>query len=1252
MRKPALSKTKKKTVKKEKTPAGRSAPMELKRVEEALWVSEEKFRALLESIEDGYYESDLAGNFTFFNDSLCRIWGYPKEDLMGMNNRQYMDDRIAAEVYAVHNQVYKTGKPVRGLEFEIISKDGTRRIIQASFSLLKNREDQPIGFRGVARDITAAKKTETMLRQREDRLKSLFDNSDDGVFVSDFDGNFLDINQTALDKLGYRRDEILSLNFASLLDQKQVVKAMQVMDDLLKTGIQKEPVEFKLKRKDGGYLYVESKSSLVYRDGKPATVIGIARDVTERKLMEEELRRSEERYRSVLEEVDEGYYEDDLDGTFTFVNDAEVRILGYPKEELVGMNYRQYCGAETAREMKELFSRTYKTGEPFKDFEAEFIAKDGTKRIAEISGALVHDKEGIPAGFRGIARDITERKQMEEKIRQSEEKYRGAIEQMQDAYYEIDLNGNYTYVNDAICRVFKLTKEELIGTQRSLQRQDEANAKKSRHAFMEVYRTGAPIQALELDYIQPDGKSIGNYELSISLIRNAQGQPTGFRGISRDITERKQMEEELRKSEERYRSILEDIDEGYYENDLEGTLTFVNDALARNLGYSKEELIGMNYRQYNTEDTAARLRKLFSQVYKTGEPFKDFEAEFISKDGAIRIAAFSGTLIRDNEGKPIGFRGTSRDITKRKLEEEALRQSEAKYLHVIESIGDAYFEADLRGVTIFVNDKACLDSGYTREEMLRMSHRELQTAENAKKTFNTFNKVYQTGLPDTCIYEIICKDGTSAVFELSVSLMRDAGGKPIGFRGLSRDIAERRTAEEALRQSEEKYRTILESMEDGYYELDMAGNLTFFNDAFCRIWGYPKEELIGMNNRKYMDAETAANMYAAYNEVYKTGKTGSLFDFEIIRKDGARRIMQTSFSLLKDKSDRPIGFRGTVRDVTERKRMEDEIIKSEQKYRSIVENSQEGIFQASAADQSLTVNSAFAAILAYDSPEEASKSVADRGGEDLFVNPGDYENIRQVIRREGRIIGYETELYRKDKNRIWVNMSISSVTDSSGALLYYGILEDITPKKILEQERQENINSLRKSLGATISAMSATVEAGDPYTAGHQRRVADLARAIATEMKLPRDRIDGIRLAGMIHDLGKISVPSEILTKPTRLTDLEFELIKTHSEAGYNILKDIDFPWPIARMVREHHERINGSGYPQGLKRQDILIESRILAVADVVEAMSSNRPYRPANGIAPALDEIEKNKGILYDEVAADVCLMLFREGRYKLPE
>ncbi len=327
-------------------------------------------------------------------------------------------------------------------------------------------------------------------------------------------------------------------------------------------------------------------------------------------------------------------------------------------------------------------------------------------------------------------------------------------------------------------------------------------------------------------------------------------------------------------------------------------------------------------------------------------------------------------------------------------------------------------------------------------------------------------------------------------------------------------------AEEALRLSEEKYRTILEIIGDGYFETDLSGNFTFFNNALCRIWGYPGKELMGMNSRSYTDSETAERLFQAHNRVFQTGKPDRLFDFEIIQKDGSTRRVQSSFALLTNNIGKPVGFRGIVRDISE---------------------------------------------------------------------------LRQM-----------------------------------------------------NQDRLDTLERLRKSLGATVNAMAVMVESRDPYTAGHQRRVADLARAIATEMKLATNRIEGLRMAATIHDLGKIAIPAEILTKPTRLTDVEFMLVKTHAQAGFDILKDIDFPWPIARMVVEHHERINGSGYPHHLKGDEILPESKILMVADVVEAMASHRPYRPSLGIEVAIDEITRNKGALYDAEAVDVCVRLFQEERF----
>jgi len=209
---------------------------------------------------------------------------------------------------------------------------------------------------------------------------------------------------------------------------------------------------------------------------------------------------------------------------------------------------------------------------------------------------------------------------------------------------------------------------------------------------------------------------------------------------------------------------------------------------------------------------------------------------------------------------------------------------------------------------------------------------------------------------------------------------------------------------------------------------------------------------------------------------------------------------------------------------------------------------------------------------------------------------------------------------------------------------------DITERKRTEVKLQDTLDSLRRAVSTTIQVMVSAVEARDPYTAGHQIRAANLGRAIATEMGLPPEKVEGIRMAGSIHDIGKLSIPAEILSKPTKLSEIEFALIKEHARRGFEILKDVESPWPLAEIAHQHHERMDGSGYPQKLTGQDIIIEARIIAVADVVEAMASHRPYRPGLGIDAALNEIEKNRGLYYDDDVTAACLRLFREKGFQL--
>ena len=378
-----------------------------------------------------------------------------------------------------------------------------------------------------------------------------------------------------------------------------------------------------------------------------------------------------------------------------------------------------------------------------------------------------------------------------------------------------------------------------------------------------------------------------------------------------------------------------------------GKFVYVSELYQKLSGYTDTELIGTYSLNNIYPDDREMVREKAIKCLK-GESFETYEYRFIKKnDEVMRVLETITPIVYDNDRATLG---SFMDITERHRMEEALHQSEEKYRTFIETIQDGYYETDLSGKYTFVNDVICDHLKYSKEELIGTDNRQYQNEANAKKTYQVFKEVYITGNPVKAFeMKMIRKDDTTQISEVSISLIRNTEGNPIAFRCISRDITEQKQMEEtireygekyktvitditerhrmekALRQSEEKYRTILESIQEGYFEIDITGKYTLFNDSMCRIHGYSKEELMGMNHRQHTDKETKNKLFQVFNKVYNTGEPAKGVDWQIIRKDGTKRYIESSISLQKDSSDKPIGFRGIVRDVTERKRAEERI---------------------------------------------------------------------------------------------------------------------------------------------------------------------------------------------------------------------------------------------------------------------------------------------------------------------------------------
>jgi PAS domain S-box-containing protein len=1031
-----------------------------KRAEQALRESEEKYRDIFDSMLEGYFEVDLSGNFLFFNQAVSKFFGYPRDELRGLNYQAFTSPEGAQRLFQVFSEVYQTGDPHEIDDYEIIKKDGSIGIAEFSVSLLRNAAGEAIGFRGVTRDVTAKKKMERALRHSEDSYQKILELAPDGIIISRIkDSRYLLVNDAFCQHTGYSVEEAtgrtaLELNlFVDSADRERLANVLQ--QDGRADGI-----EIQFRAKDGTILDDLVSAKPIRFQGEDCLLV-VATNINALKKAQQALRQNEEKYRDILENIEDAYYETDLPGNYIFFNEATCKHHGRTREELLGMNYRQHMSPETVKKTKAIFTEVYRTGIPATGVENEVIRKDGSVKLVELSVSLLRNASGEPIGFRGISRDRTEQRKIDEALRNSEEKYRTILENITEGYFENDLGGNLTFFNDSLPEVYGYTKDELMHMNYR-QYMDEENAQKVSQAYNKVYTTGKHDREIQYEIIRKDGTR-RYLENSVSLIRDAAGQPVGFRGIARDVTERRQMEEDLRQSEERYRSILDILGDAYTEIDLAGNMTFINKESFKFLGYSEEEFVGMSYKDYATPENAKKLFEIYNKVYKTGEPARFAEHELLAKDGTTRIVESTIELRRDKAGKPIGFRSITRNITQKKQMEEALRQSEEKYRAILEKMHEGYFEIDLTGRFTFINDAMCRIGESTRERLIGMSNLQYTDETTAKKLYEVFSGIYRTGEPvSEFAFEFTRRDGTRAFTELSVSLIRDAQGKPIGFRGISRDVTERKKMEEELRKSEQKYRTIIENIQDGYFENDLAGNFTFVNDSLCKNLGYTSDELIGMNYQQYTEKETQKKVLQAYNKLYTTGEPVKGLEYEVITKDGAKAFTEISVSLIRDSKNKPIGFRGISRDVTERKLAEETLRQSEERYRTILENMQEAYYELDLAGHFTFINDALCKHLGY--AKEELIGMIYRQFQDETNAKKIYQLYSEVYRTGEPLKAVEAEYIRKDGTKGTYELSVSLIREAQGKPIgFRGVSRDITERKKAEERLQKYAAELERS---------------------------------------------------------------------------------------------------------------------------------------------------------------------------------------------
>jgi PAS domain S-box-containing protein/putative nucleotidyltransferase with HDIG domain len=446
-----------------------------------------------------------------------------------------------------------------------------------------------------------------------------------------------------------------------------------------------------------------------------------------------------------------------------------------------------------------------------------------------------------------------------------------------------------------------------------------------------------------------------------------------------------------------------------------------------------------------------------------------------------------------------------------------------------------------------------------------------------------------------------------------------------------------------LKDSEKLYRNLVEGQSELVCRSNRDGIISFANQAYLTYFGKTLNQMIGVRFTEFIPQEYRKGVLAKLSQLSKTRRSMT-HEHQVIKSSGDSRWLQWTNTLLESEEGGSDEIINVGIDITERRLTEEKLRAAEIHMANlgrIVESSINEIYVFDCHTLKFEmVNKGALANLGFSKEELQDLTPLDIKPE---ISEHEFRALLQpLLDGKASRVQFETIHERKDKTTYNVEV-IVSYSEEADHSVFFAIINDLTQSKSLSEE-------LSNAFEGTIEAISLAVEIRDSYTAGHQQRVSDIAVSIAREMGIEKDRIIGIQWGAKLHDIGKIGTPAEILAKPTRLSDDEFNLIKQHARAGYDILKGIKFPWPIAEIAYQHHERLNGTGYPQGLKGDEICLEARIVGVADVMEAITAHRPYRPALGIDVALKEIKDKRGEFYDANVVDACLKLAEEKRLPL--
>ncbi|MBN1547802.1 MAG: PAS domain S-box protein, partial [Syntrophaceae bacterium] len=812
--------------------------------------------------------------------------------------------------------------------------------------------------------VTERKRVEADLRESEERFRAITDSAHDAILMMDNDGNVSYWNAAAEQILGYAGAEAIGRNLHELIAPERFLPAYSAaFPEFQQTGRGNaigKTLELAARRKDGCEIDVALSLSAVKIKGA-WHAIGILQDITERKRTEKKLKESENKYRLIADNMTDTIAIMDMNLRFTYLSPSIVRMRGYTVDEALAQTFEQVMTPEslllaTSVFEDELQQEASGTADPdrVRIIELEEYRKDMSTIWVETSLSFLRDEHGRPTGILSLSRDITERKRAEEELRQSEEKYRTIIESIEDGYVEVDLAGNWTFVNDVTCKHMKYSREELIGMDFH-KLHTERSAKRSVKAFSDVYLTGKPLKSLEIEGVRKDG-TIGDYELSVSLMKDAKEQPIGFRCISRDVTERMLTERKLRENEELLRGITKNLPgivyQFYAKDSGEYGLSYADGLLAEFFGGIREldDMFSFFLSHIHEEDLDRFLASI--EIAVKNETSWNFEGRIYTLSG--EMIWFQGLSSPTRYEDRLVFDGVLLNITERKQAEEELLRSETKFHTLYDSTSDAVMLLDEKG--FFDCNKASMRVfGCAKQEEFISKHLSdfsPATQPNGINSMTLANRMIATAMERGCLrFEWMCKKyNTGEVFPAEVLLnAMELDGKLI-LQAVVRDVTERKKTEDAIRKSEEKFKQLAEVFPETIFEADMAGIVTYTNRHGMDQFGFTDEDVTrGVN---IFDLVAPQDRQLALDQVQKRieGKKQGYLEYQAMKKDGST-FYAIALAVPIIHKGVPIGIRGFILDITDRKKAEEKLLEANRQLEVAMANANEMAIQARMASR-------------------------------------------------------------------------------------------------------------------------------------------------------------------------------------------------------------------------------------------------------------------------------------------------------------